>query len=163
MKAKLPSDSGPLRRTIRVRPVAPADAAHWLSMRCALWPDGTVEEHQVDVQAFLDGAAAEPHAVLFAVDEVDAPLGFAELSIRPCAEGCVSQRVAYLEGWFVPQHARRRGVGGALMRGAEAWARAQGCSELASDTQPDNEISRSAHAALGFDEVGLVVCLRKRL
>jgi uncharacterized protein (TIGR02246 family) len=38
-------------------------------------------------------------------------LGFAEVSIRPYAEGCSTDRVGYLEGWFVRPEARRRGVG----------------------------------------------------
>lgn len=41
--------------------------------------------------------------------------------------------------------------------------RAQGCIEFGSDTEPDNEISRVAHHALGFQDVGLVRCFRKAL
>jgi aminoglycoside 6'-N-acetyltransferase I len=48
---------------------------------------------------------------------------------------------------------RGRGVGRALVQQAEAWARAKGCQEMASDTTPEYPLSPGAHAALGYDEV----------
>lgn len=148
---------------IAVRPVRAADADAWCRLRRDLWPEGSVEEHAGEIAAFLDGRAAEPLAVLVAEDGEGALVGLAELSIRPCAEGCLTDRVAYLEGWYVAPRARRRGVGRALVRAAEEWARGQGCTELASDTAVDNETSAAAHRALGFEEVGLVRCFRRSL
>ena len=46
---------------------------------------------------------------------------------------------------------------------AEDWARAGGYSELASDTELDNEAGRLAHAGCGFQEVGRAVKFRKSL
>jgi aminoglycoside 6'-N-acetyltransferase I len=71
--------------------------------------------------------------------------------------------VAYLAGWFVVPDARSRGVGRALIQAAEDWARSQGCAEFASDAEADNELGATAHPALGFTEVGLVLCFRKDL
>jgi len=51
----------------------------------------------------------------------------------------------------------------ALIAAAEQWGRAQGCRELASDAEPDNEVSAAAHRALRFEDVGLVRCFRKEL
>lgn len=132
-------------------------------MRHALWPDGSVDEHTAEIAAFLDGSAREPLAVLVAEDAAGELVGLAELSIRPCAEGCLTDRVAYLEGWYVAPGARRRGVGTTLVRAAEEWARGEGCTELASDAAADNETSARAHRAAGFQEVGLVRCFRKIL
>jgi aminoglycoside 6'-N-acetyltransferase I len=83
--------------------------------------------------------------VLLAEDAVGDIVGIAELSIRAYAEGCRTDRVAYLEGWYVVPEARRQGVGRALIESAEEWARAQGCTEFASDIQPANEVSAAAH------------------
>src|SRR5207244_3391878 len=83
--------------------------------------------------------AQEPLAVLLAEDGARGRVGLAELSIRPYAEGCQGDRVAYLEGWFVVPGARGRGVGRALIAAAEDWGRAQGCREFASDAEPDND------------------------
>jgi len=145
----------------RVRAVTPADAAAWLHMRCALWPEGSESEHAAEIRLFLAGQLRDPLQVLFAVDDNDSPRGFAELSIRPYAEDCVTDRVAYLEGWYVVAESRRQGVGRALVRAAEEWARAQGCSEFASDALLDNHVSAAAHRALGFAETVQIRCFRK--
>lgn len=144
-----------------VRPVTRRDAAEWLRLRRALWPEGSEAEHRAEIERFLAGEAHEPVAVLLAEDDAGQILGLAELSIRPCAEGCATGRVAYLEGWFVVPDARRRGVGRALVAEAARWGRGQGCTEFASDTRSDNRASAAAHRALGFTEVGLVRCFRK--
>lgn len=151
------------QRSPIVRHVERQDAAAWLAMRVALWPDGSAAEHAGEIERFLAGEAPEPAAVLLAVDEADAPLGFAELSLRACAEGCRSSPVAYLEGWYVVPEARHRGIGRALVAAAETWGRSRGCSEFASDTEPDNHVSAAAHRALGFSEAGWIRCFRKDL
>src|SRR5581483_8999398 len=79
-------------------------------------------------------------------------VGFVEVGLRSHADGCDPRRpVGYVEGWYVDPPARRRGVGGALLAAAEAWARAQGCREMASDTWADNRRSQRAHQALGYE------------
>jgi aminoglycoside 6'-N-acetyltransferase I len=147
---------------IRVRSVTPADSAAWLRMREALWPD-ELDSLADDVRQFFEGTLAEPMSVLLAADDAGTPLGFAELSIRNYAEDCATNNVAYLEGWYVEPHARRQGVGAALVRAAEDWGRAQGCTEFGSDALIDNEISASAHKALGFEETAQIRCFRKDL
>ena len=149
--------------TTKIRPVTARDAAAWLTMRCELWPDGTEPEHRQEIEQFLAGQADEPKAVLIARDASGTATGFAELSIRSYAEGCRTRRIAYLEGWFVASEARGRGIGRALVESAEAWGRRQGCTEFASDAQPDNRASIAAHRAVGFEDVGLVRCFRKPL
>lgn len=148
---------------IAIRSAIPSDAASWLRMRMALWPDGSEAEHAREIEGYFTGKVQAPAEVLLAEDSSGRVIGFAELSIRPCAEGCRSNRVAYLEGWFVAAEERRRGVGRALVKAAEEWARRRGCREFASDTQPENEVSAAAHRALGFTEAGLVLCFRKDL
>jgi aminoglycoside 6'-N-acetyltransferase I len=145
-----------------VRPVTHEDASAWVDLRRALWP-AQESEHAAEVAAFFEGQVREPLAVLVAADEADRLIGFAELSIRASAEGCRTDRVAYLEGWYVVPAARRRGVGRALLAAAEAWGRSQGCDELASDTELANDASAAAQTALGFTEVGRVRCFRKDL
>jgi aminoglycoside 6'-N-acetyltransferase I len=138
------------------------DRDAWLEMRCALWP-GSRESHESEIERFFSGPSRNPVAVLIARDDTGGALGFAELSIRPYAEGCATDNVAFLEGWFVSPDARGRGIGRALVAACEEWARAQGCSEFASDVQPDNETSIAAHLALGFSDEGLVRCFSKKL
>ena len=132
-------------------------------MRHALWPEGSAEEHAGEIEDFFAGRSMEPLAVLVAEAGPGQLLGFAELSIRSHAEGCTTGRVGYLEGWYVIPEARRQRVGRSLVEAAEAWARAQGCTEFASDTEAENERSAAAHRALGFTETALIRCFRKDL
>jgi aminoglycoside 6'-N-acetyltransferase I len=143
-------------RTIEVR-----DRDEWLRMRCAMWPDGQ-EDHAGEIDRFFQGTSPNPEAVLVA-DSGDGLAGFAELSTRPYAEGCHTGQVGYLEGWHVDPAFRRSGLGRALLRAAEQWARGRGYTEFASDSMHDNELSRRAHLACGFEEVALVRCFRKPL
>lgn len=147
---------------IEVRAARPDDARPWCEMRHALWPEGSAEEHAGEIEDFFAGRSREPIAVLV-VEAAGRLLGFSELSIRSHAEGCTTGRVGYLEGWYVVPEARGQGVGRALVEAAEDWARAQGCTEFASDTEIDNERSAAAHRALGFAEVDRIRCFRKDL
>jgi aminoglycoside 6'-N-acetyltransferase I len=149
--------------TVRVRPVTPADAPAWLRMRDALWPEDENHWHATEVERFLAGELPMPLAVLMAVDDADQPIGFVELFIRPYAEDCETDRVAYLEGWYVEPAVRRQGVGRALIAAAEDWGRAQGCTEFGSDALIDNHLSAAAHAALGFVETAQIRCFKKNL
>lgn len=149
--------------TPTIRPATPRDSDAWLRLRHALWPDDSEADHRAEIDRFFRGELREPLAVLLAEDGSGHVLGLAELSIRSIAEGCTSDRIAYLEGWFVEPEARRRGVGRALVAAAEQWGRDQGCTEFASDTQLDNLISTAAHHALGFIEVESIRCFRKVL
>lgn len=147
---------------MRVRPIQRADRSAWLQMRRALWPDALPDGLAAEVDRFFMGTLLEPEAVLVA-ERHGRLVGFAELSVRPFAEGCRAGRVAYLEGWWVAPDIRRKGVGRALIHASELWARDQGCTEFASDSSLDNPDSRDAHLALGFRETGRLVCFAKRL
>jgi aminoglycoside 6'-N-acetyltransferase I len=132
-------------------------------MRCALFPDGTAAEHAGEIASFFAGSTLILSAALGAFADDGSALGFAELSIRSHADACYSGRIAYLEGWYVTSAARNKGVGRALVRAAEEWGRAQGCTEFASDALIENVVSIAAHRALGFTEIDRVVTFRKDL
>jgi aminoglycoside 6'-N-acetyltransferase I len=148
---------------IEVRSAIPADTAAWLRMRQALWPEGGSDSHADEIDDYFAGKSTNPLTVLLAIDSRGTAVGFAELSIRNYAEDCVTDRVAYLEGWYVAPAARRQGVGRALIDAAEKWARAQGCTEFGSDALLDNHTSAAAHHALGFTETVQIRCFRKTL
>lgn len=148
--------------SLRIRPVTPEDRGEWLRTRRALWP-GSDDDHEQETRAYFGGDTRIALEVLV-VERTDGRLaGFAELGIRPIAEGCESSAVAYLEGWWVDPDVRRHGAGRSLVERAAAWAKSRGCTEFASDTEADNEASAAAHEACGFEDVGLVRCFRMRL
>ncbi len=89
--------------------------------------------------------------------------GFIVIGSRNYAEGCESTPVAFLGGWYVDPDARRSGLGRSLVGAAENWAVTNSYTEIASDTELDNEISLQDHLALGFEKVERQICFRNRL
>ncbi len=145
-----------------IRACTTVDTSAWLALRQALWPDATREEHLEEMQAFL--AAPERYGQFLCLDGEGEPVGLVEVSLRhDYVNGTESSPVGFVEGLYVrPEHRRRR-HGAALMAAAEAWARAKGCRELASDAELHNTVSHRLHRALGFDETERVVYFRKPL
>jgi len=135
-------------------------------MRAMLWPDASVEEHRKELDAWMANAGSLP-STIFACEGDDDPAalaGFIEVGSRSHADGCDPARpVGFVEGWFVEERYRRRGVGTKLMRAAEEWARARGCRQMASDALIDNVTSHRAHEAAGFEVVDQCVHFRKAL
>ncbi|MEO7823064.1 MAG: aminoglycoside 6'-N-acetyltransferase [Gemmatimonadaceae bacterium] len=137
------------------------DDPEWLRMRLLLWPEYSVAEHRRGMADWR----AQPVGVVLVADRVQGVglAGFAEVGTRPYADGCDSSPVAYLEGWYVDEDSRRRGVGRALVDAATAWARGQGLREFASDALLENQLSHRAHEAVGFTEVERLVIFRRPL
>lgn len=144
--------------TLRVRPMGPADLATWADMAHALWPEAPRDALLAEIAATIGPGYGQRRGVL--AEEDDAALGFAEISLRPYANGCEAQPVAFLEGIWVAPEARRRGVGRALVTHLAAMVRAEGRSELCSDALIDNLTSHAAHRAWGFAETDRVVYFR---
>jgi aminoglycoside 6'-N-acetyltransferase I len=145
----------------RVRPIREEERQSWLTLRKRLWPDHDPEILERERAQIL--ADPEHNEVFVALGAEGDLIGFLEVSIRPWAEGCVSEPVGYLEGWYVEPGQRRRGVGRALVLAGEAWARSKGCSEMGSDTEGWNEAGQRAHAAVGYREAIRLVCFSKQL
>ncbi|MEJ2205516.1 MAG: GNAT family N-acetyltransferase [Gemmatimonadota bacterium] len=146
---------------MRVRDAEARDAKAWASLREELWP-GSAGDHAREIAAYFRG---EPPrwVCLVAEDDSGGLAGFLEVGLRDYAEGCRTSPVGYLEGIYVRPTSRSSGVGRKLVEAAEAWARRQGCTEMASDRELDNARSGRFHRALGYEEVERIVCFRKDL
>lgn len=86
-----------------------------------------------------------------------------EVSLRNVVDGCRTSPVGYVEGIVVVPSHRGRGVGRALLARAEEWCRSNGCSEIATDAEIDNELAQHFHESMGFRETYRVVEYRKDL
>jgi aminoglycoside 6'-N-acetyltransferase I len=135
-------------------------------MRVALWPDGPFEEHlgEFDGQLATGMSGTLPAVTLVAEDTHGDLIGFLDVGLRSHADGCDTRRpVGYIEGWYVREASRNRGIGKGLVRAAEDWARDQGSIEMASDALFDNQTSLAAHEALGYQVVDRCFHFRKSL
>jgi aminoglycoside 6'-N-acetyltransferase I len=151
---------------VRIRLATVDDLDAVADLRTALWPEGSREEHRSELRGILIGRPRStlPLVIFVAEDDDDTLTGFVEVGLRSHADGCDPSRpCGFLEGWYVRPANSSRGVGRALVERAEAWARDQRCTEMASDTWIDNEPSQRAHEALGFEVVDRCVNYRKRL
>ena len=129
-------------------------------MREALWPSGEVD-HDAETRLFFEEPDERDRT--FVAERDGILVGFLELGWRNYAEQCTTTPVAYVEGWYVDEDARRDGVGTALLEVAEGWARSAGYRELASDAELGNEEGIEVHRALGFEETDRIVCFRRVL
>ena len=125
-----------------------------------LWPDHSREEMGSEMAPLL--AATE--AAVFGWQEEGRWEAFAQCQLRhDYVEGCETSPVGYLEGIYVREPLRGRGVARALLAACQAWAKEQGCAEFASDCELSNEDSLRFHLAAGFQEAGRIICFTKRL
>ncbi|MGQ0816063.1 MAG: GNAT family N-acetyltransferase [Gemmatimonadota bacterium] len=139
-----------------------ADGAELRRLMRALFPEHDHDELDAELDVYI--TAIPQQAIIFVAERTNGTLGgFVEIGTRSYAEDCDSSPVPYIEAWYVDPDLRRQGVGGRLFRAAEDWARGQGFTEIASDAQLGNEISITAHRALGYQETERIVCFRRSL
>src|SRR5262245_47003490 len=139
---------------VQIRPAYPSDLDQLALLFEALWPQSSAEAHAQELRLLLGGKAAlvltMPLTILVAEASDGTLVGFLEVDLRSHADGCdPSQPVGYIEGWYVAEDHRQRGVGKKLLVAAEDWARSHKCVEMASDALIDNEPSPRSHEALG--------------
>lgn len=67
------------------------------------------------------------------------------------------RRRAHVEMVVVGERARRRGVGTALMEGAERWAAERGCVEVVLTVWSDNRAAEALYRELGYEPIALVL------
>ncbi len=146
--------------TFTVRRIISQDKPEWLRMRLLLWPNHTPDELQEEMDEFIENPE-QPVFILLRAD--GSPGGFLEGGTRDYADGCETNPVGYIEGWYVDADLRRQGAGRALVSAMEGWARKRGLLEMGSDTWLDNETSITAHEHLGYVLKERIVHFAKKL
>ena len=144
----------------KIRRASIQDASTVGSLACQLWPDNPLEEMEEEFASLLSRADA---AIFLAEMEGEA-IGFAQCQLRrDYVEGTGSSPVGYLEGIFVREEYRRKGIARQLLAECEAWAGDFGCSEFASDCELENVQSLRFHRNVGFEEANRIICFVKKI
>ena len=143
---------------MEIRELQGADVDGWIGLRCRLWPSADRADLAAEIVEWARGRTG-----VFVADVDGELVGFAEVTMRDRADGCATSPVGYLEGWWVAEGHRRRGIGSGLVAAAEAWARDRRAVEFASDAHADNDTSIAAHVANGFIAEAPVTRFAKRL
>ena len=108
--------------------------------------------------------ACNDDAAVFIAEEAGTAVGFAQCQLRhDYVEGTETSPVGYLEGIYVDEAYRGRGIARELLEVCEEWARGKGCAEFASDCEIDNTDSLKFHLKVGFKEEGRIICFAKKL
>ncbi len=151
---------------MRLRLGVPSDGEQVSRLCEALWPEASWEEHREEVMPILVGkpGATLPLVIFVAMTAEGDLAAFLEVGLRSHADGCDTRHaVGFVEGWFVRENFRRRGLGARLLAAAENCSRSQGCVEMASDTWIDSSLSQRVHESLKFEVVDRCVHYRKAL
>lgn len=145
---------------ITIKKMEQDNVSEWASMRLMLWSNYTIQEHIADIEKAIQSENYSGYMALLANGQ---PIGFAEVSIRPYANGCVEQPVPFLEGIWVEPTYQRQGVGKSLLLQISKDLITQGFTELCSDAEVSNHMSHKAHQQWGFYETERVIYYRKPL
>lgn len=125
-----------------------------------LWPEHTLKDLEKILESYLVGS----ESAVFAARKEGRIIGVALCCLRhDYVEGCTTSPVGYLEGIYVQEQDRLKGVANSLCRECENWAAEMGCSEFASDCELTNTDSLRFHLSIGFHEENRIICFRKPL
>lgn len=131
-----------------------------VTLAIKLWPEHLPSELEEFFQAFL----TDKKGVVFLALVKGEPVGFSQVQLRhDYVEGTSTSPVGYLEGIYVNEDRRMKGIGKALVQAGEVWSKSQGCQEFASDCFLENTESLLFHLKVGFIEASRLICFTKQL
>ena len=129
-------------------------------LACSLWPEHSPEEMALELAEILE----KPDAAFFLAYAAETGAGFAQCQLRhDYVEGTDSSPVGYLEGIYVAEPYRRKGLARGLLSACEGWAKGKGCREFASDCELDNTQSLQFHRRMGFEEANRIICFTRKI
>jgi aminoglycoside 6'-N-acetyltransferase I len=141
-----------------------ADATHVnaiATLASLLWHEDDYDSIE-DLQAQFADIINDKNSAVFLCRDGGADVGFAQFALRfDYVEGTHKRPVGYLEGVYVREQYRKRGIARHFIQLGELWAHKKGCSQLASDCELANTDSLKFHLKSGFSEANRVICFVK--
>jgi aminoglycoside 6'-N-acetyltransferase I len=146
---------------MKIGEITQDDFNEWLDLSLRLWPDYSATEMQEILTEILD---SDREIAFLVRDDNGKAIAFMNLSLRSeYVPEATQSPVGYIEGIYVKDEYRDRGVGRTLVEYAERWALTQGCIELASDALVENTASHKFHTKTGFREAERTVFFIKSI
>lgn len=143
-----------------IREIIKKDLEEWLKLGLKLWPEERKNELK---KIFLDILSSEKE-IAFICKNANEYIGFINVSIRSdYVEGSNSTPVGYIEGVYVEQNHRKKGIANQLIEAGEKWVKEKGCKQMGSDIEYDNTVSYHFHKSIGFKEAGRIFCFIKNI
>ena len=141
----------------RIRHMVESDAERVADLTTELGYPSTAEEISTRFAAVEERPES---AVLVAVDESDAPIGWIQVTrIAALAES----DVAMIAGLVVGDGHRSGGVGAELLEAAESWAREHGARTMSVRSRTERARAHRFYEAHGYRQVKLSHVFGKRL
>ncbi|WP_162832179.1 aminoglycoside 6'-N-acetyltransferase [Clostridium hydrogeniformans] len=133
---------------------------HIVDMALQLWPDNTEEGLK---EEFIEKLKSEKDQIfLYRIENEFA--GFIHVAIRTdYVEGAGSSPTGFIEGIFVKEEFRDKGIARDLVKKGELWAKSKGCREIGSDVEFHNKESYNFHKKIGYTEVNRIICFLKTI
>ena len=145
---------------IEIRKAAASDIPTAAELAVRLWPDHGPSEMAEELTNLIN----DTDAAIFLAFRSGIPVGFSQCQLRrDYVEGTSSSPVGYLEGIYVADGFRKSGIARSLLAACETWAKAQGCTEFASDCELTNTESLYFHLRVGFEEANRIICFTKQI
>ena len=143
---------------MRIERAGASDLPEIARLAVELWPDDSLAYWLAEFGELLK---SDKDAV-FVARTAGKTVGFLHMSLRfDYVEGSSSSPVGYVEGIYVEENARTRGVARSLVAAGERWAKSRGCREIGSDAAADNEASQCFLKKIGFREAARIVAFIK--
>lgn len=121
-----------------------------------LWPDNSYND--------LYDEFKNSNHIFFGATFNNYLIGFIQISIRTdYVNGSTTSPVGFIEGIFVDENYRKKGIARKLVDRAVSYFKNEGIKEIASDVLIDNIDSQNFHKSIGFEEIERVVCYIKRI
>lgn len=133
---------------------------HVAEMASIMWKNHDIENLVKELETVI----TSEDGVIYIYSEDAQIIGFAQCQLRhDYVEGTHSSPVGYLEGIFVKEDYRKRGIAKKLLQACEQWSKEKGCTEFASDCEITNEQSLRFHLKVDFSEANRIICFTKKL
>jgi aminoglycoside 6'-N-acetyltransferase I len=154
------ADAPPSSGTLRLSPATRRDRSVWRTMRADLYTGVEDAYNEFEMELILN---SNDRACLIVHAPNNEAVGFIEVSLRNVVDGCLGVPVGYIEGIYLVPKWRGLGLGPAMIEAVAEWFRSEGCREMATDAEIENEDAQQFWSELGFEETWRIVQYRRPL